>query len=160
MRELESAVNEIGFVSWVTGMAEQTGYFSLKPYDNGDSVVIDLLGMTIEGVVVEPDQTIMGEIKDNNKSVITVSATSNLDHQEELVGRDIGLACHMRLMSPGGMVSVDLKGGLKPKSEALYYLPEDIASSSKLEIPKFYHPFFGRYGRMTVADSVLFDYVI
>lgn len=155
MSYIEQAVNAVGVgTAGRIAFEESGGLCGLHQFEAGDSIVIDLIGEQCEGVKIEEDQIIVGQIIDNRQSIIDVFAAS---HQPELAGRHIGLATATDLSTPVGFI---VRGTLKycvgPQRTMAYYFPEDIAPDG-LPTQDAYHYLAARYGRIVVAGEVFFD---
>jgi hypothetical protein len=116
-------------------------------------IEIDLKVQHIEGITVEPDQQIFGQLIDNGKAIIEVQFATEHD---ELQGRSIGLAVLSNLWTPVGVVEKTLKCCVVKNRDMAYYFPEDVPADSRFGTPSEYHYLAATYAKVKVGEKVLF----
>ncbi len=132
---------------------------TLYDFEAGDRVQLDLLGVKIDGVLLESDQALTGTLVDPKLLHIDVIEASGLP---EIVGERIGLATDTRVNTPAGIaVNVTLQKCIAGNQEIAYYLARDMERTDGGHLApedKIRHAPL-RYGRLVVRDRVLFDFI-
>lgn len=122
----------------------------------GDAVIIGLSGVEIDGVKIESDQRIVGELLDNVLGYMCVTEASG---QPQLVDRAIGLGADVRVYVQGfRAVANTIQHAVAPRGEFVYFDPEDAAGTQYRCAPhESLHHLPLKYARLQVGDVVDFD---
>lgn len=156
MSELEAELTQIARATAMKLYCEQ--HVMLWPFghfDAGAPISIELSGEVIEGIQVEPDQTIAGELVNSRAAEVLVSSAS---HRDKMIGRSIILAANCNIMTPIGIsVSTTARHCVSPRATMAYYHPEDVSPDSLYGFPDHYEQVAGRYMRVCVGDIEFFN---
>jgi hypothetical protein len=103
-----------------------------------------------------PDQIVEGRLVNNQRAHIEVTEA---DQQAQLIGWVIGLGAKVRIGTPGGVVEPTLSCCVAPMRDAAFYLTADVHPDVNYGNPAQdeYQFFFGKYRRVQVGATVLFD---
>ncbi len=134
---------------------QSCGLVTFNHFRPGEIVEIDLLGESLDEIIIEPDQTIVGVLRDNRYAKVHVSEAS---HTTNLVGREICLATTATLGTPAGIaVYTTIAGCVAAARNMAYYHPEEVPADAAYGLPAEYNQVAARYGRLQVGGTVIFD---